>query len=271
MAEYDAFGRKVGEGDPAATPAPEPASPPAPEPSASSAPEPPAPAPAPAPTGLRLSGRPSRVGGGFSGVWIGVPIMVAVAVGGAIIAITATNSVDRAIRRYVPTFPAATVAPDTTPSTATTVAPIKPVVAPEGLGPRSLIRHARFGPVLAKLEHGLGRLTNLRLAPDSIVAQLVTKTGRLRNMQAGVEGDLRQISITGSGFTNVLTMAFAQIDSRAPERLVREAARQGHFKATKIDYLVVTRAFSGGLAWYAYFKNNRRYQGDAAGHVVRRF
>jgi hypothetical protein len=230
-------------------------------------------APPPAPTGLTLSGRPGRSfgGGGSAGRWFFVAVMLAISIGGAIIAITATNSVDKTIRKYIPTFPAVTVSPETTPATPTVEAPETPAAPPEGLGPRSLIRHEHFAPALSKLRHGLGRLTNLRLAPESIVVQLVTKTGRLRNMQVGVEGDLKQISLTGSGFTNVPTMPFSQIDSRAPERLVREAAHQGHFKATQIEYLVVTKAFSGGLAWYAYFKNNRRYQGDAAGHVVRRF
>ena len=205
-------------------------------------------------------------------MWIGAVIMVAIAVGGAIIAISATNSVDKTIRRYIPTFPAVTVTPETTPTTSTTTEPAQPPPAPPtGLGPRSMIRHAHFAPALAKLRHHLGRLTSLRLAPDGIVAQLVTRTGRLRNVQIGYKNDLREISLTGPGFTNVPTLSFASIDTRAPERLVRGAAAKAHIKATSLEYLVLTRAFTDSITWFAYFKNGHHYAGDTAGHLIRAF
>lgn len=268
MAEYDAFGRRMGEDDPAVTPSDASPTPRVESNAVRSAALSEASARAPGPprpTGLMLSGRPSR---SFGGLWIGIVITIAIGAGGAIIAITATSSVDGTIRRYLPTFPAVTVAPEA-PAPTTATEPAQP--PPEGLGTRSLVRHERFAPALVKLRHGLGRLTNLRLAPERIVVQLVTKRGQLRNVQIGVGGDLREVSLSGPGFGSVPTMPFSQIDSRAPERLVREAARRGRFSATQIDYLVVTRGFRGGLAWYAYFKNNRRYEGDGAGRVVRRF
>src|SRR5690349_2821784 len=127
MAEYDAFGRKVGENDPAIAPSDAPPTPtptPPPAVSADTPAEPPPAAPPPAPTGLTLSGRPGRSfggGGGGSGArWFFVAVMLAVSIGGAIIAITATNSVDKTIRKYIPTFPAVTVSPETTPTTSTT-------------------------------------------------------------------------------------------------------------------------------------------------------
>ena len=90
MAEYDAFGRKVGEGATTPEPAPTPTSTPTPHtPSEASLPGVPTedatptatPTPAsPAQPKLKLSGVPSRSGGGFSFAWVGVLIMVAVMV-----------------------------------------------------------------------------------------------------------------------------------------------------------------------------------------------
>src|SRR4051794_36475480 len=105
MPEYDAFGRKVGDEDGAAsTPTPvTPASSPKTMPGVPEHDSVPTPTPAPsspAQPKLKLSGVPSRTigGGSFSGGWVAVVIMVAVIAGGAIIAFTASNSVDHAIR-----------------------------------------------------------------------------------------------------------------------------------------------------------------------------
>jgi hypothetical protein len=274
MAEYDAFGRKVGEDEGAATPAATPTPTPTPTPTATPTPTTPA---EPSPPKLKLSGVPSRSfggGGGFAGNWIAVVVMIAVIAGGAIIAFNATSDVDHAIRRFVPTLPSVTFAPETptTPSSTTTepAHPVKPLPAPVGLGPRSLIRHANLAPAVAKLRHGLGRLTNLRVAPDSIVAQLVTKAGRLRSVLIHPDGTLDRISLSGPGFTSVPTIPFSGLDTRAPERLVRGGARDGGFKTREIQYLVPSE-FSGVIVWNAFFANGRRYQGDASGRVARKF
>jgi hypothetical protein len=267
--QYDAFGRKIGEGESSATSA----TPATPTPTPAATPTPTTPT-EPTPPKLKLSGVPSRsIGGGFPGAWVGVAVMIAVIAGGAIVAITATNSVDNTIRRFVPTLPAVTFAPETPATTPTPTAPVQPVTPaapPVGLGPRSLIRHANLAPAVAKLRHGLGRLTNLRVAPESIVAQLVTKGGRLRSVQIHADGTLDKISLSGPGFTSVPTIPFSGIDTRAPERLVRGGARDGGFKTRAIQYLVPSR-FSGAIVWNAYFANGRRYEGDAAGRVMRKF
>ena len=61
--------------------------------------------------------------------------------------------------------------------------PAEPAVAPKGIAGRSLVRKANFAAALAKLRGSELRLTHLRLAPERIDAQLLTRAGNLRSMQ----------------------------------------------------------------------------------------
>lgn len=274
MAEYDAFGNKIEQGGttPSPVPSTEPSGIPAGDSLATTTTETTA---RPASAGLTLSGRPSRFSGGISpGPWIAVLVMLVVIGAGALIAVQATNDAKDAIRSFTPTFPQSpgiTVAPES-PQTPATATPAQPAAAPVGLGPRSLIRRARFASAIAKLRRGrLGTLTYVRVAADRIDAQLVTKGGRLRAVQVGLDGEVRQLGgLSGAGSTSVPTIPFSAIDTRAPERLLRGGVRRGGVRASGIDYLVMS-TFGDAVVWNAYFKNGVRYQGDASGRVGRRF
>ena len=284
MAETDAFGNKIDKDGTSPAPAPSSAAeatglPASDTPATTTPAAPPAPPSPPAPTGLTLSGRPSRFGGGGGGVgrWIGVLILVGVIAAGVIIAINAANDAQKVINRFTPTQPALTVAPDASgnsegSSTTDSPQPDKPVPDPVGLGPRSLIRAEHFGAAMAKLRKAhLGHVRYVRVSPARIDVQLITDSGRIRNMAVGVLGDVHQFgTVSGPGFSTADTIPFSQIDAGAPERLVRGAVRHGGVRANGIDYLV-GQTFGGKVVWNAFFKNNVRYQGDQAGNVQGKF
>lgn len=148
--------------------------------------------------------------------------------------------------------------------------PAKPAQPPRGLESRSLVRRANFARAMKRLRAAkLGSVSSLRVAPDWIGAQLVTKGGRLRSVRLTFDGKLDRGGGVGTGFKFVRTVPFAQINTAAPERLTRSAARRLGHKTTRLDYLVYT-AGGGQFAWGAYFKGGRIAQGDGRGTFVRR-
>jgi hypothetical protein len=112
----------------------------------------------------------------------------------------------------------------------------------------------------------LGSVSSLSIRPERINAQLVTKGGRLRSVQVSSDRKLDRFSVSGPGFKFVRTVPFAQINTAAPERLARAAARRMGTKTSRLDYV----ALLVGTGWGAYFKNGRIGQGDARGGFVRR-
>ena len=147
-----------------------------------------------------------------------------------------------------------------------------PAVAepPVGLGPGSLIRPAAFRRALADLRgRDLGRVKNLRLAPDRIDAELLTSGGRLRSVQRAHDGEFRQFSVSGSGFGHLATIPYAEIEPGAPQRLVKAGAERLGKPASRIDYLVASE-FDGDVMWNAYFKGGAIFQADRRGKIVRR-
>jgi hypothetical protein len=269
MPEHDAFGRPIGEGgESLATPAPESPSTPAPEGPST---------PTPAPSGLKLSGRPSRFSGGVSvgSGWVAVLVFVVVIGSGGLIAWQAIDDTKDAIRSFrpsipkLPTFTVDTDSPNPTVPESPEV-PQQEAPPPTGLGPRSLIRRAAFAKAMSKIRNSdYGEPTYVRVAADRVDAQRI-KGGRLRTVQVGYDGELRTIGpASGPGFKTP-SIPFSDIETAAPERLVRGGVRRGGVKAGGIDYLVVSN-FSNVVVWNAYFKNNVRYQGDQAGRVERKF
>jgi hypothetical protein len=134
--------------------------------------------------------------------------------------------------------------------------------------PPSLIRPAAFSDALAKLR-GRGRLRLLRVAADRIDAQLVTRAGGLRNVQVTADGTLRDFG-TGGGAGGLPTIPYAQVDARAPARMVAAAARRAGRKASRVDYLVLL-VLPGGPSWNLYFKpDGLHFAGDRHGNNLRR-
>ena len=140
---------------------------------------------------------------------------------------------------------------------------------PVGLGERSMIRRAAFAKALTDLRgRELGKLTNLRLAPERIDVQTL-KNSRLSSSQISVADGFRKFSTSGPGFAGATTIAWERLNPGAPERLVRAAAERLEKPVSKIDYLVVSD-FDGRIVWGAYFKGGQIVQGDVRGKVTRR-
>jgi hypothetical protein len=149
--------------------------------------------------------------------------------------------------------------------------PAKPAVAPKGVAGRSLVRKANFAAALAKLRSSELRLTNLRLAPERIDVQLLTRGGRLRSQQVQPGGAIKRFgSDSGPGFDQSRTIPFARLKPGAPQRLARSGAAKLGVRVSTLQYLVPT-LFSGRITWAAYFKRGRYVLGDAAGRYQRSY
>jgi hypothetical protein len=139
-----------------------------------------------------------------------------------------------------------------------------------GLSVTSLLRPASFGKAVTKLRTGgYGRLTNLRVAPDRIDASMLTKGGRLRQVQIVPGGAARVLATSPSGFAGAPTMTMKGIDRGAPNRLTRSAAERLGVPASRVDYLVLTD-FAGTRQWNVYFKGGQIFSADAHGRITRR-
>ena len=139
-----------------------------------------------------------------------------------------------------------------------------------GLSVTSLLRPAAFGKAMNRLRTGgYGRLTNLRVAPDRIDASMLTKDGRLRQVQVVPGGAVRVIGTSPPGFTGAQTMALKGINRNAPSRLTRSAAGRLKQPASRVDYLVLSE-FVGTRQWNVYFKGGQIFSADARGRITRR-
>ena len=142
--------------------------------------------------------------------------------------------------------------------------------APTGLGARSLLRPAAFERALADLRaRKIGRIQNLRVAPERIDASLLTPRGTLVNVQLRPGGGFQRFSESGSGFGGLETIPYGKLDPRAPQRLVRAAAERLGRPVSRIDYLVPTQT-SGEVTWGAYFKGGAIFLANERGKITRR-
>jgi hypothetical protein len=295
--KYDAFGREIGEDTlsglgsgasagpiPEVEPAPartegsplrddaEPLAPPPPQPQAFTA----APAQPPPPTFTAAPQQPqpqrpyvsipmrpprrrrSRRGLGFVILFV-LFIFVAPLVCGAVAVFNtvdnATEAVRGGIKQGIRAIPTATV----------------PAAAPTGVTGRSLVRRDHFAAALGKLRGSELRLTHLRLAPERIDVQLLTRGGRLRSVQVQPGGSVNQLGPdSGPGFDGSSTIPFSRLDPRAPQRLARQGAAKLHVPVSTLQYLVPS-LFSGKVTWAAYFKRGRYVLGNAAGRYQRSY
>jgi len=142
---------------------------------------------------------------------------------------------------------------------------------PRGLGPRSLVRRANFAAALARLRGTELRLTNLRVAPERIDAQLLTRGGRLRSLQVRPGGAVERFGgDSGPGFDSTSTIPFGRLDPAAPQRLARAGARRLHLPVARLQYLVPS-ASDGAVTWAAYFTRGRYVLGNGAGRFQRAY
>ena len=133
------------------------------------------------------------------------------------------------------------------------------------------MRKANFAAALAKLRSSELRLTHLRLAPERIDVQLLTRGGRLRSQQVQPGGAIKQLgSDSGPGFDQSRTIPFARLKPGAPQRLARRGAAKLGVPVSTLQYLVPT-LFGGTITWAAYFKRGRYVLGDAAGRYQRSY
>ena len=143
-------------------------------------------------------------------------------------------------------------------------------VAPTGLAGKSLVREDRFGPAMRRLqEQGYGRLTNVRVAPERINAQFLTKDGGLLNVQLGYDGKLQSFGKSGTGFSPP-TIPFSRVNTAAPERLTRRSAERVGKTPRQLDYMVLTQGGPKGNLWAVFFKGGGNVQGYPDGRVWRR-
>ncbi|MDP1847180.1 MAG: hypothetical protein Q8K79_05245 [Solirubrobacteraceae bacterium] len=146
----------------------------------------------------------------------------------------------------------------------------QPERPPRGLSTGSLLRPAAFGRAITRLRTGgYGRLGNLRVAPERIDATLVTKDGRLRQVQIVPAGAVRVIGTTGAGFAGAKTMTMHDIVASAPSRLTRSAAGRLGVPASRVNYLVLSD-FAGTRQWNVYFKGGQIFSADERGRITRR-
>ena len=139
-----------------------------------------------------------------------------------------------------------------------------------GLSVTSLLRPAAFRKAMTRLRTGgHGRLMNLRVAPDRIDASMLTKDGRIRQVQITPGNATRVLATSPSGFAGARTMTLKGIDTSAPNRLTRSAAGRLEQPASRVDYLVLSE-FGGARQWNAYFKGGQIFSADAAGRITRR-
>lgn len=146
----------------------------------------------------------------------------------------------------------------------------EPGAVPVGLGSRSLLVRRNLAPALKRLRtSGLGRLRTLRIAPERIDVQLLTRGGRLRSVQLRYDGELRKFGTSGAGFGQLPTLSFAQVDAGAPARLARGAAGRMKRPVSQVDY-VVRIDTTPQTAWSVVMRGGGQFVADARGHITRR-
>lgn len=144
----------------------------------------------------------------------------------------------------------------------------KPTAAPTGVTGASMLRAANLDRALraARRDPG-GHLGLLRVAPARADLQLARKGGGLDLLQLTADGGRTLVQTPGTAPSKAIS--FSKIDTKAPARLVRAAAKRLHRAPAAIDYVVLLDVL-GGPRWSAYFTGGAAFQGDAHGHVTRR-
>lgn len=130
---------------------------------------------------------------------------------------------------------------------------------PTSSSPRSLLRSEPLKEALAKLPSG--RLVSLRVAADRIDAQVIAG-GKRHVIQVRADGAKTDVSVPAGP-----KQATLQVNSQAPMRIARTAARRSRLAVAKVDYLVL-----GDDGWVLFFKGGEpHYRASASGRKVTKF
>jgi hypothetical protein len=252
MSDRDAFGREKGEDSlagmgwksSAGSATPKAATTPAPaKPTMTAGDLPPdGPAPAWTPGPRRSSVRRRRRGA----VGVIVPLFVigfiALAIGGTITAFNAGSDALDGIASRIDSATDGTA----TPSTARTGA--------------SLMNRKALKAALAKLPQG--QIELLRLAPDRLNANVIVD-GRMHVVQVSAGGDVSDITTPATGRDAPIA-----VNTAAPMRIARTAAKRAGRRPSDVDYLVLIHIL-GKDQWQLYFKDDAlHYAASANGKRV---
>jgi hypothetical protein len=136
---------------------------------------------------------------------------------------------------------------------------IHSITSPQPVSPsssRSLLRAGPLKDALAKLPSG--RLVSLRVAAERIDAQVIAG-GKRHIVQVRADGSKTDVSVPAAPKEATL-----HVNSQAPMRIARTAARRSRLAVAKVDYLVL-----GGDGWLLFFKGGEpHYRASASGRNV---
>lgn len=198
-----------------------------------------------------------------------VPLAVFGGAGLAILSVggSVSDSVQDARRAISTSLDAVTIP---TPSVAVPEAPGAPATPPTGFGTGSLLLRSNFAHALRTLRSEGSRLRSLRVAADRIDASIITRDGRMKQVQVTWQGRLQRFSTSGPGFPTAGSFSIAGLERSAPFRLARSAAGRARKAPSSIDYLVALD-LGGGQAWTVFVKDGGgQYHADRAGRITRK-
>jgi hypothetical protein len=273
--KYDAFGREIGEdtlaglggaSQPAVSPAPssgerwEQTAPPVSEP-ADGWTNPPAPE-APILTVPDAPPRPikvRRVRG--LGCLVGLVILAAVLAGPVIAIVSIVDQAGDAIDSVTGVI-------DSAPTVAPIDEPAPPDDPPAGITGRSMIAPDNVAGALKQV--GTKRVGRITVRPAQLETDAI-RGGRATGITISAEGGVTRGE--PQPYNDALgTIALADVDPKAPARLVRNSAKRYKVRERGINYLIGSEDVFGGSGhrWIAYFKNGVYVEGDERGRIIRR-
>ena len=134
------------------------------------------------------------------------------------------------------------------------------------------MRRANVAAALRQLQTPTAaELTHLRLAPERIDATLLTRAGRLRNVQVKPGGRLERFGPdSGPGFDSASTIPFSRLNPGAPQRLAAPRRRAASTSRSRRSSTRSRPCSAATLTWAAYFKRGRYVLGDAPGRFQRK-
>ncbi|WP_028067212.1 hypothetical protein [Solirubrobacter soli] len=186
-----------------------------------------------------------------SAIGVIVPLFVigfiALAIGGSIFAFNAGND---ALDSITSTIDSATNSTTTTTTSTTKTSKSKGT---------SLMTAAALKAALAQLPKGDIEL--LRLAPDRLNANVIVD-GKMHVVQVTAGGDVQDITTPATG-----RAAPIKVNTAAPLRIVRTAAKRAGRHVSDIDYLVLIDLL-GKDEWQLYFKDGTHFSANANGKRV---
>jgi hypothetical protein len=117
-----------------------------------------------------------------------------------------------------------------------------------GLDPESLLREENLRKALAKVDAGSRPLvTNIRVAPERVDVTVRDDDGsrKLLNIDPGFKVEERDFGVGEDD-----SVRTSEIDSAAPERMVRAVAERTRLGEDAVDYVTLSLAGTGPRSWY---------------------